>query len=96
MAGSQARAASRDNAHRAGQVGALPWKEPNPEPDESDLAAVLPRPAATALMLRDRPLGLEVFMVVRHHRIEFASGALVFPGGKVEIVRTPKRWERTG
>ena len=23
-------------------------------------------------------------MVVRHHRIDFATGALVFPGGKVE------------
>jgi 8-oxo-dGTP pyrophosphatase MutT (NUDIX family) len=34
-------------------------------------------------MLRDSPAGLEVFMVVRHHQIDFASGALVFPGGKV-------------
>ena len=93
MAGSQARAASRDNARRAGQVMALPWKEPKPVPDESDLAAVLPRPAATALMLRDRPLGLEVFMVVRHHQIEFASGALVFPGGKVESEDASADWD---
>jgi len=28
--------------------------------------------------------GLEVFMVVRHHQIDFAAGALVFPGGKVD------------
>lgn len=42
-----------------------------------------PVPAATILMLRDGPKGLEVFMVVRHHQIDFASGALVFPGGKV-------------
>jgi len=41
-------------------------------------------PAATILMLRDGPEGLEVFMVVRHHQIDFASGALVFPGGKVD------------
>jgi 8-oxo-dGTP pyrophosphatase MutT (NUDIX family) len=27
---------------------------------------------------------MEVFMVVRHHAIDFASGALVFPGGRVE------------
>lgn len=40
-------------------------------------------PAATILMLRDGPTGLEVFMVVRHHQIDFASGALVFPGGKL-------------
>lgn len=48
----------------------------------SDVAA--PVPAATILMLRDGPEGLEVFMVVRHHQIDFASGALVFPGGKVD------------
>lgn len=43
-----------------------------------------PLPAATILMLRDGPDGLEVFMVVRHHQIDFASGALVFPGGKAD------------
>ncbi len=46
--------------------------------------AAAPVPAATILMLRDGPDGLEVFMVVRHHQIDFASGALVFPGGKVD------------
>ena len=45
---------------------------------------VVPVPAATILMLRDSAEGLEVFMVVRHHQIDFASGALVFPGGKVD------------
>lgn len=43
-----------------------------------------PRPASTILLLRDGRQGLEVFMVRRHHAIDFASGALVFPGGKVE------------
>jgi 8-oxo-dGTP pyrophosphatase MutT (NUDIX family) len=42
------------------------------------------RPAATVMLLRDGPEGIEVFMVVRHHAMEFASGALVFPGGRVE------------
>src|SRR5271165_801248 len=42
------------------------------------------RPAATIVLLRDGPSGLEVFMVVRHHAIDFASGALVFPGGRVD------------
>jgi 8-oxo-dGTP pyrophosphatase MutT (NUDIX family) len=42
------------------------------------------RPAATVLLLRDGDQGLEVFMVVRHHAIDFAAGALVFPGGRVE------------
>jgi 8-oxo-dGTP pyrophosphatase MutT (NUDIX family) len=42
------------------------------------------RPAATIVLLRDGSDGLEVFMLVRHHAIDFASGALVFPGGRVE------------
>ncbi len=42
------------------------------------------KPASTVLLLRDGAEGLEVFMVVRHQAIEFASGALVFPGGRVD------------
>ena len=45
--------------------------------------AATPVPAATVVMLRQRQ-AVEVFMVVRHHQIDFASGALVFPGGKVD------------
>jgi 8-oxo-dGTP pyrophosphatase MutT (NUDIX family) len=41
-------------------------------------------PASTILITRDSAAGPEVFMVVRHHEIDFASGALVFPGGKVD------------
>ena len=41
-----------------------------------------PVPAATILIVRDGPSGLEVFMVKRHHQIDFVAGALVFPGGK--------------
>ena len=37
--------------------------------------APTPVPAATILMLRDGVDALEVFMVVRHHQIDFASGA---------------------
>ncbi|HBK07763.1 MAG TPA: NUDIX hydrolase [Acetobacteraceae bacterium] len=44
----------------------------------------LARPAATIMLLRDGPEGIEVFMVVRHQAIAFAGGALVFPGGRVE------------
>ena len=43
-----------------------------------------PRAAATILLLRDGVDDSEVFMVVRHHEIAFAAGALVFPGGRVE------------
>jgi 8-oxo-dGTP pyrophosphatase MutT (NUDIX family) len=46
-----------------------------------------PRPASTVLLLRDSAAAdrIEVFMMVRHHQIEFNSGALVFPGGSVDI-----------
>src|ERR1700750_912584 len=48
-----------------------------------------PRPATTVLLLRpskagDADSGLEVFMVVRHEKIDAFSGAIVFPGGKLE------------
>jgi len=43
-----------------------------------------PRAASSILLLRDGPTGLETFMFVRHHQIDFASGALVFPGGRME------------
>jgi 8-oxo-dGTP pyrophosphatase MutT (NUDIX family) len=39
------------------------------------------RPAATIMLVRDEP-EFQVLMVKRHHQIDFASGALVFPGGK--------------
>lgn len=42
------------------------------------------RPASTILLLRDGAQEVEVFMMVRHHQIEFNSGALVFPGGSVD------------
>lgn len=42
-----------------------------------------PRLSATILLLRDGAHGLEVFMVTRHQQIDFASGAMVFPGGKL-------------
>ncbi|MDB6097570.1 MAG: hydrolase [Gammaproteobacteria bacterium] len=51
---------------------------------DNDKKAVIARPAATILLVRDAPAGLEVFMVKRHHQIDFVSGALVFPGGKME------------
>ena len=50
------------------------------------------RPASTVVILRDGADGLEVFMVVRHHQIDFASGALVFPGGKVDAEDADAAW----
>lgn len=43
-----------------------------------------PRLAATVMLLRDGGDGMEVFMIVRHHESNFAAGALVFPGGRVD------------
>jgi 8-oxo-dGTP pyrophosphatase MutT (NUDIX family) len=51
---------------------------------ETAKPAAVPVPAATILLLRDGEQGLEVFMVKRHHQIDFVAGALVFPGGKLE------------
>jgi len=52
-----------------------------------------PKPAATVLLLRDQPR-FEVLMVKRHHAIDFASGALVFPGGKTQEGDADERWAR--
>ena len=57
--------------------------------NDSKKEASAPRPATTVLLLRPSKPGdaaspLEVFMVVRHHQIDSFSGALVFPGGKLE------------
>jgi 8-oxo-dGTP pyrophosphatase MutT (NUDIX family) len=55
-------------------------------------APVPARPASTVIILRDGTDGIEVFMVVRHHAIDFASGALVFPGGKVDAEDADPGW----
>ena len=47
--------------------------------------------AATVLLVRDEP-NFEVLMVKRHHQIDFASGALVFPGGKAEVGDSDPAW----
>lgn len=43
-----------------------------------------PIPAATLVILRDRPGGPEVLMVERGATLVFAGGALVFPGGRID------------
>lgn len=51
------------------------------------MSPVEPKPASTLLALKDvsteQGSEMQVFMIVRHKKIDFASGALVFPGGKV-------------
>jgi 8-oxo-dGTP pyrophosphatase MutT (NUDIX family) len=49
------------------------------------------KPAATILLLRDEP-EFQVLMVKRHHQIDFASGALVFPGGKTHAGDADAGW----
>lgn len=49
-------------------------------PDKSKALRI----ASTVLMLRDGKDGMEIFMVQRNRAIEFASGALVFPGGSID------------
>jgi 8-oxo-dGTP pyrophosphatase MutT (NUDIX family) len=58
----------------------------------SDPVPVTPAPSATVLLARDQP-AFEVLMVKRHHKIDFASGALVFPGGKAEPGDGDPAWE---
>lgn len=50
-----------------------------------------PRLSATVLLLRDAP-DLQVLMVERHYQIDFASGALVFPGGKANDEDASPDW----
>ena len=53
---------------------------------EKPFVPVTPVDASTVLLVRDSDEGIEVFMVVRHSKADFAGGALVFPGGKVDPV----------
>jgi 8-oxo-dGTP pyrophosphatase MutT (NUDIX family) len=47
-------------------------------------APAKPRDAATVMLLRSRPAGLEVYMLRRKATMAFAPGAYVFPGGSVD------------
>lgn len=60
-----------------------------------------PKLSATILLLRDAEdetvaKELEVLMVARHYQIDFASGALVFPGGKVMADDSNPAWQDDG
>lgn len=45
---------------------------------------VKPRPAVSVIPLRDGPDGVEVFVQHRHGTMDFAAGAVVFPGGRCD------------
>jgi 8-oxo-dGTP pyrophosphatase MutT (NUDIX family) len=55
----------------------------------------IPAPAATLVLLRDRPAGpAEILLIQRHGRSKFAAGDHVFAGGKVEADDIPDDVER--
>ena len=51
-----------------------------------------PRPAATLVVLRDSPRGLEVLLTKRPKTLRFMGGATVFPGGGVGPEDQDERW----
>ena len=53
-----------------------------PDPDATTVAPT--RDASTIALLRDRPGGLEVFLMHRVRAMAFAGGMTVFPGGGVD------------
>ena len=49
-----------------------------------DSVPSLAAPAASVNLLRDRPSGLETYLLQRHARMAFAPSMVVFPGGRVD------------
>jgi len=54
--------------------------------------AVEPKPAATAVLIRDGDTGLEVLLLKRHRASGFVPGAYVFPGGRVDAADAQVFW----
>jgi 8-oxo-dGTP pyrophosphatase MutT (NUDIX family) len=55
---------------------------------------VAARDAATVLLVRDAPAGVEVLLLERHRGSRMAPGAHAFPGGRVEPTDAPADAER--
>ncbi|WNG89401.1 NUDIX hydrolase [Mycobacterium sp. ITM-2016-00317] len=45
---------------------------------------LVPRPAATVMLVRDTPDGIKIFLMRRHSAMDFVAGVMVFPGGGVD------------
>jgi 8-oxo-dGTP pyrophosphatase MutT (NUDIX family) len=89
-------------------TGGLGWAVPDWLVDharrfaESGGVPAVPKRAATVLLLRDAPAGLEVYMIRRAATMAFASGMYAFPGGSLDprdlaahigwIGPAPERW----
>lgn len=57
---------------------------PSDPSDKRTRTPVTPEPAATVMLLRDGPEGIEVLMVERSVKSEFLPDLYVFPGGRVD------------
>jgi 8-oxo-dGTP pyrophosphatase MutT (NUDIX family) len=51
-----------------------------------DSVPSLPAAAASVILLRDGPSGLETYLLHRHARMAFAPSMVVFPGGRVDAI----------
>src|SRR5690606_15821187 len=51
---------------------------------KASASEVMPRPAASVILLRDGPGGMQVFMMRRSGAAVFVPGNHVFPGGAVD------------
>ncbi|MGK2879720.1 MAG: NUDIX hydrolase [Mycobacterium sp.] len=45
---------------------------------------LVPRPAATVMLIRDTAVGIKTFLMRRHSKMDFVAGVMVFPGGGVD------------
>ena len=45
---------------------------------------LVPRTAATVMLIRDTADGIKVFLMRRHSAMDFVAGVMVFPGGGVD------------
>lgn len=57
-----------------------------------DREPVVPKDAATIILVRDGVAGLEVFCVERSKQSRFVGGAIVFPGGKLDPSDYDEAW----
>jgi 8-oxo-dGTP pyrophosphatase MutT (NUDIX family) len=54
------------------------------DPSGSAPDPLVPRPAATVMVIRDTPDGIATFLMRRHSAMDFVAGVMVFPGGGVD------------
>lgn len=59
---------------------------PTGQPPTGQPEGAEPIPAATVVVLRDGPDGLETLLLRRDSRLAFAGGMWVFPGGRIDTV----------